>query len=186
MLSLIIELSISKPTKEGNLKTFWICIILLNALWVFSYSRRETALNELFTGEKNRWVFNRGKKRNWQIYNYFSISTLFLSSPLSAAFSLDSPTYPLKVILFSALLSHVQSRLNGNLLGFSSSGKARRLGSRSSGTEILGILRGFGPPQEQQILKMYVYRKTAPISNTKTIHVNIIQKDWFKKSTEYS
>lgn len=33
-------------------------------------------------------------------------------------------TYPLKIILFSALLSHVQSRLNGNLVEFTSSGKS--------------------------------------------------------------
>lgn len=117
MLSLIIELSISKPTKEGNLKTFWICIILLNALWVFSYSWRGTAWNELFTWKKIGECLT-GKKRNWQIYNYFTVSSLFLSSPLSTAFSLDSPTVSPKVILFSTVSSRVQSKLNRHLLGY--------------------------------------------------------------------
>lgn len=126
MLSLIIELSISKPTKEGNLKTFWICIILLNALWVFSYSWRETALNELFTGKKIGECLT-GKKGNWQIYNYFSVCTLFLSSPLSAAFSLDSPTYPPKVTAFGPSFITWTKRTEQASTWVFSSGEACRL-----------------------------------------------------------
>lgn len=107
-----------------------------------------------FSQGKNRWVFNR-KKRNWQTYNYFSVSILFLSSFLSAAFSLDSPTYSPKVVLFSALSSHAQSRLSRHLLRFSSSGKACRVELQELEDWNLQNPRGFGPQQEQQTQKLH-------------------------------
>lgn len=135
MLSLIIELSISKPTKEGNLKTFWICIILLNALWVFSYSWRETASNELFTGKKIGECLT-GKKGNWQIYNYFSVCTLFLSSPLSAAFSLHSPTEPPKLLHSGPLYHMYKADWTGISSRFFLHVKYADLSCRNSGSEI--------------------------------------------------
>lgn len=128
----------SKPTKEGNLKTFWTRIILLNTWGFFNIARgRQLQMN--FSQGKNRWVFNR-KKRNRQICNYCSVTTSF-PSPLCQLPSLSTHQHsPPRFILFRVLWSHVQSRLSRHLLGFLLQVKHTELSSRGLGIEIFRIL----------------------------------------------
>ena len=71
-----------------------------------------------FSQGKKIGVCLTGKKKGIDSYIIiFSVSTLFLSSLLSAAFLLDSPAYSLKVILFSVLLLYVLPTYNRSLLG---------------------------------------------------------------------